>query len=48
MTAAIGIAAGLGREMTAALATLLVLCILLLERPLRRLGLKQPAGTRSS
>ena len=42
MTSAIGIAAGLGREMTAALATLLVLFILLLERPLKRLGLKQP------
>ena len=42
MTSAIGIAAGLGREMTAALATLLVLFILLLERPLKRLGLKKP------
>jgi len=41
MTSAIGIAAGLGREMTAALATLLVLCILWLEGPLRRLGLRK-------
>jgi len=40
MTSAIGIAAGLGREMTAAISTLLVLAILALERPLRRLGLK--------
>jgi putative Mg2+ transporter-C (MgtC) family protein len=36
MTAAIGIAAGLGREMTAILSTLLVLGILALEGPLRR------------
>ena len=42
MTSAIGIAAGLGREMTAALATLVVLFILWLERPLKRLGLKRP------
>ncbi|RYF15687.1 MAG: MgtC/SapB family protein [Comamonadaceae bacterium] len=42
MTAAIGIAAGLGRETTAALATLLVLFILWLEGPLKRLGLKAP------
>ena len=41
MTSAIGIAAGLGREMTAALATLLVLFILWLETPLKRLGLKE-------
>lgn len=40
MTAAIGIAAGLGRETTAALSTLLVLFILWLERPLRRWGVK--------
>jgi putative Mg2+ transporter-C (MgtC) family protein len=40
MTSAIGIAAGLGREGTALLATLLVLFILWLERPLRRFGLK--------
>ena len=39
MTAAIGIAAGLGREMTAAASTLLVLGILALEGPIRRLGL---------
>jgi len=41
MTAAIGIAAGLGREMTAALATLVVLGILMLEGPLRRLGVRR-------
>jgi putative Mg2+ transporter-C (MgtC) family protein len=40
MTAAIGIAAGLGREMTAAASTLLVLGILALEGPIRKLGLK--------
>lgn len=40
MTAAIGIAAGLGREATATLSTFLVLGILALEGPLRRLGLK--------
>jgi putative Mg2+ transporter-C (MgtC) family protein len=40
MTAAIGIAAGLGREATAALSTFLVLGILALEGPLRRLGVK--------
>ena len=40
MTAAIGIAAGLGREMTAVLSTALVLGILALEGPLQRLGLK--------
>jgi len=38
MTSAIGIAAGLGREMSAAVSTLLVLAILLAEQPLRRLG----------
>ena len=42
MTAAIGIAAGLGREMTAALTTLLVLFILWLERPLRKLRSPPP------
>ena len=41
MTAAIGIAAGLGREMTAALSTFLVLGILALEGPIRRFGLKK-------
>jgi putative Mg2+ transporter-C (MgtC) family protein len=41
MTAAIGIAAGLGREMTAAISALLVLGILFLEGPLRRLGIRQ-------
>jgi len=40
MTAAIGVAAGLGREMTAALSTFLVLGILALEGPIRRFGLK--------
>ncbi|MGV3492321.1 MAG: MgtC/SapB family protein [Ramlibacter sp.] len=40
MTAAIGIAAGLGREMTAVLSTALVLGILALEGPLQRLGLR--------
>jgi putative Mg2+ transporter-C (MgtC) family protein len=40
MTAAIGVAAGLGREMTAALSTFLVLGILALEGPIRRLGVK--------
>jgi putative Mg2+ transporter-C (MgtC) family protein len=46
MTAAIGIAAGLGREATAALSTFLVLGILALEGPIRRLGLKR-GGSRS-
>lgn len=41
MTAAIGMAAGLGREMTAVLSTLLVLAILALEGPFRRLGLRK-------
>lgn len=41
MTAAIGMACGLGREMTAVISTLLVLCILLLEGPFRRLGLRK-------
>jgi putative Mg2+ transporter-C (MgtC) family protein len=41
MTAVIGIAAGLGREMTAALSTLLVLGILTLEGPVRRIGLRR-------
>ena len=40
MTAAIGVAAGLGREMTALISALLVLAILALEKPLRRLGLR--------
>lgn len=43
MTSAIGIAAGLGREMTAALSTLLVLGILALEAPIRRFGVGQDA-----
>jgi putative Mg2+ transporter-C (MgtC) family protein len=41
MTAAIGMAAGLGRETTAVLSTLLVLAILSLEAPLRRLGVRK-------
>lgn len=40
MTAAIGIACGMGRDLTAALSTLLVLGILALEAPIRRLGIK--------
>jgi putative Mg2+ transporter-C (MgtC) family protein len=40
MTSGIGIACGLGRDLTAALSTLLVLGILSLEAPIRRLGLK--------
>ncbi len=39
MTAAIGIACGLGRDLTAALSTLLVLGILALEAPIKRMGL---------
>ena len=42
MTAAIGMACGLGREMTAVLSTLFVLGILALEGPFRRLGLRRP------
>ena len=41
LTAAIGISAGLGREMTAALSTVLALAILSLEGPLRRLAGKR-------
>jgi putative Mg2+ transporter-C (MgtC) family protein len=40
MTSAIGMAAGLGREVTAVIATLLVLGILSLVGPFRRLGLR--------
>jgi putative Mg2+ transporter-C (MgtC) family protein len=40
MTAAIGIACGMGRDLTAALSTLLVLGILALEAPIKRMGLK--------
>jgi putative Mg2+ transporter-C (MgtC) family protein len=43
MTSAIGVAAGLGREMTAFLSTLLVLGILMLEGPLRRHGVRHNA-----
>ncbi|HSV46606.1 MAG TPA: MgtC/SapB family protein [Ramlibacter sp.] len=42
MTAAIGVAAGLGREMTAVLAALLAFAILALEEPLTRLTGKRP------
>ena len=41
MTAAIGMCAGLGRETTAVLSTLLVLAILALEGPLTRMGLRK-------
>ncbi|TWO70495.1 MgtC/SapB family protein [Caenimonas sedimenti] len=41
MTAAIGMCAGLGRESTAVLSTLLVLGILALEGPLTRWGLRK-------
>lgn len=42
MTAAIGVAAGLGRDMTAVFSMLLVLAIFLLEGPLTRLGAERP------
>jgi putative Mg2+ transporter-C (MgtC) family protein len=42
MTAAIGVAAGLGREMTAVISTLLVLAVFLLEKPLERIGARRP------
>ena len=44
MTAAIGVAAGLGREMTAVISTLLVLAVFLLEKPLERIGARRPSG----
>ncbi|HEX2545401.1 MAG TPA: MgtC/SapB family protein [Ramlibacter sp.] len=44
MTAAIGITAGLGREMTAFLSTLIVLGIFWMEGPLQRLGFSKPQG----
>jgi putative Mg2+ transporter-C (MgtC) family protein len=44
LTAAIGIAAGLGREMTAALSTVLALAILSMEGPLRRLAGRRRDG----
>jgi uncharacterized membrane protein YhiD involved in acid resistance len=37
MTAAIGVAAGLGKETLAVISTLLTLGILMLERPIQRL-----------
>ena len=40
MTSAIGMAAGLGRESTAVLSTLLVLGILVMIGPIRRMGLR--------
>lgn len=45
MTTSIGVAAGLGRETTAVLATLLVLGILALEGPIRRIGVRKEAET---
>jgi putative Mg2+ transporter-C (MgtC) family protein len=42
LTAAIGIAVGLGREMTAVLSTFLALGILALERPVRRFTRRKP------
>ncbi|MDB5752073.1 MAG: MgtC/SapB transporter [Ramlibacter sp.] len=48
MTAAIGMACGLGRETTAVISTLLVLAILALERPFRRLGLRKNAQSPES
>ncbi|MEO8653350.1 MAG: MgtC/SapB family protein [Ramlibacter sp.] len=44
LTAAIGIAAGLGREMTAAISTVLALAILSLEGPIRRLAGRRAAA----
>jgi putative Mg2+ transporter-C (MgtC) family protein len=44
LTTAIGVAAGLGRETTAILCTLLALAILELEGPLRRLRRPRPDG----
>lgn len=41
MTAAIGLAVGLGRETTAVVSTLVVFTILQLERPLGRLGVRR-------
>jgi putative Mg2+ transporter-C (MgtC) family protein len=38
MTAAIGVAAGMGREMTAVLSALFAFAILALEQPLSRLA----------
>lgn len=48
MTSAIGMAAGLGREVTAIIATLLVLGILNLIGPMRRLGLRRDEPPRKS
>ena len=48
MTSAIGMAAGLGREVTAIVATLLVLGILNLIGPMRRLGLRRDVPPRKS
>ncbi len=46
LTAAIGIAAGLGREMTAVLTTLLAIGILSLEGPIRRMLPRRKHGDR--
>ena len=48
LTAAIGIAAGLGREMTAAIGALLALAILSLEGPLHRLGSRREPSDKES
>jgi putative Mg2+ transporter-C (MgtC) family protein len=46
MTAAIGVAVGLGREATAVLSTVLLLTILALEGPLHRLAGRKPSDKR--
>jgi putative Mg2+ transporter-C (MgtC) family protein len=48
MTSAIGMAAGLGREVTAVVSTLLVLGILLLIGPIRSLGLRHDEPRRKA
>jgi putative Mg2+ transporter-C (MgtC) family protein len=47
LTAAIGVAVGLGREMTALLSTLLALGVFSLERPVRRLVGRPKPGERN-
>jgi putative Mg2+ transporter-C (MgtC) family protein len=47
MTCAIGIAAGMGREMTALLSTVLALAILTLEGPLKRLAGVRPQAEKN-
>lgn len=46
LTAAVGMAAGVGRETTAVLATLLALAILSLEKPIRRMMARRDTTTR--